>query len=99
MERRFKSRGVDVAVTEAGDEVTLELNGHPIEVAKIEGRYHSQTAHQFTSFETLDELVDTLLRNEGRYWQLEPGSGPQHGGHGGGGTPPPGPGHGHEDGP
>ena len=95
MKREFESRGVNVTVNESGDDVTLELNGHPIEVAKIDGQYHSQTAHQFRSFATMEELIDTLLRNEGRYWQLE--SPTQHGGHG---TPhptprPPAPGHGH----
>ena len=85
MERRFKSQGVDVTIREEEDRVELELNGQPVEVAKIGDQYHSQLAHQFKSFDTLDELVDTLLRNEGRYWKLEktPGPGGGHSGHGG----------------
>lgn len=84
MERSFRSRGVDVTIREEDDSVALELNGQPIEVAKIEGQYHSQTAHQFRTFDTIDEIVETLLRNEGRYWKLEgpPAPGGHHGGHG-----------------
>jgi hypothetical protein len=83
MERSFNSRGVDVTMRESEDRVELELNGQPIEVAKIDGKYHSQLAHQFRAFDTLDEIVDTLLRNEGRYWKLEGPSTPGHPGHGG----------------
>lgn len=99
MKRSFKRGGVDVVVDESGDDVTLELNGHAIEVAKIDGQYHSQTAHQFRTFDTLDEVVDTLLHNEGRYWQLESAPGAQHGGHGmpPGPVTPPAPEHGHGD--
>lgn len=83
MERSFRSQGVDVTIRESDDRVELELNGQPIEVAKIDGKYHSQTAHQFKSFATIDDLVDTLLRNEGRYWKLEGPAEPGHPGHGG----------------
>ena len=71
MKRRFQQRGIDVVVDESGDMVDLRLNGVPIDVSKIDGAYHSQTANQFIAFETLDELIDTLARNEGRYWKLE----------------------------
>jgi hypothetical protein len=87
MERKYKSHGVDVAVTEKGDEVTLELNGSPIEVAKIDGRYHSQTVHQFRWFDSLEDLVETALKNEGRFWQLESEPGRPHDHGGPGGTP------------
>jgi len=93
MQRSFKSQGMDVTIREQGGRVELEVNGQPIEVAKIDDQYHSQLAHQFKSFDTLDELVDTLLRNEGRYWKAERPAGPAtgHGGHegahGGGGKP------------
>ena len=93
MERSFKSQGVDVTIRETDDKVELELNGHPISVTKIDERYHSQLAHMFRSFETVEEVVDTLLRNEGRYWKLEgPTAGSGHGGHDRPGPIPPRPG-------
>ena len=81
MERSFRSQGVDVTIRESKDRVELELNGEPIEVAKIDDQYHSQLAHQFRPFDSMDELVDTLLRNEGRFWKLAP-PGTAHGTHG-----------------
>ena len=81
MERSFRSQGVDVTIRESRGRVELELNGEPIEVTKIDDQYHSQLAHQFKAFDSMDELVDTLLRNEGRLWKLAP-PGMGHGGHG-----------------
>ena len=88
MDRKFKQRDVDVTIKESKNRVELELNGEPIEVAKIEGSYHSQLAHQFKSFDTIDELVDTLLQNEGRYWKLAPGGHGPHAAHGGAAAKP-----------
>jgi hypothetical protein len=97
-ERRYESRGHDVVVREGDDAVELELDGIPIEVEYIDGAYHSQTAHSFRTFPTVDAVVEELLRNEGRLWSLRgdvreplpPGhqhGDHQHGGHehGGGG--------------
>jgi hypothetical protein len=68
--RRYRSRGVEVEIGESKDQVALSLDGIAIDVALIDGRYHSQTANQFRSFSTIDELVDTLLKYEGRTWTL-----------------------------
>jgi hypothetical protein len=88
MERSFRSRNVDVFIRESDDRVEVTLDGQPIDVEKIDGEYHSQLANQFVGFKTLDELVDTLLHNEGRVWSLSgdigsPG-GHRHGGGAGG---------------
>lgn len=68
--RTYRSRGVDVEIVESGDRVELKLDGHHIDVELIDGEYHSQTANMFTSFSSVEEIVDTLLANEGRTWTL-----------------------------
>ena len=68
--RSYRSRGVDVEIEESPERVELRLDGHPIDVAFIDGEYHSQTANMFTSFSSVEEIVDTLLANEGRTWTL-----------------------------
>jgi hypothetical protein len=68
--RRFRSRGVEVQIREAKDRVELTLDGKPIDVEVIDGEYHSQLANQFTAFASVDDIVDTLLENEGRLWTL-----------------------------
>jgi hypothetical protein len=75
-ERSFNRRGVDVTIREEGDSVELELNGHPVDVSRDPGgRYSSQFAHMFKTFESVDEIVDTLLENEGKTWTLTGGPG------------------------
>jgi hypothetical protein len=69
-ERRYESRGHEVVVREGDDAVELELDGIPIDIEYIDGAYHSQTAHSFRSFPTIDAVVEELLRNEGRLWSL-----------------------------
>lgn len=68
--RGFQSRGVDVEIREAGETVELSLDGHPIAVTKDGDEFHSQLANQFMAFPTIDDVVETLLRNEGRTWTL-----------------------------
>jgi hypothetical protein len=69
--RRFRSRGVDVEIrTVRRNAVELKLDGVPIEVEVVDGEFHSQRAHMFASFASIDALVDTLLSNEGRTWTL-----------------------------
>jgi hypothetical protein len=81
--RRYRSRGVEVEIREAKDHVELMLDGIPINVSIIDGQFHSQLANQFKSFATIEEVVDTLLANEGRTWVLHsPGTGHGGGGHG-----------------
>jgi hypothetical protein len=79
-ERRYESRGHAVVVREGDDAVELEIDGVPIDAALIDGEYHSQTAHPFRSFPSIDAVVDELLGNEGRTWSLHGGL-PQPGGH------------------
>ena len=99
--RRYRSRGVDVEIRESADRIELTLDGISVPVSIVDGQFHSQLANQFTAFETIDEIVETLLANEGRTWTLhghvcdercgphghhdEPGH--RHGDHGPGGTP------------
>jgi len=68
--RSYRSRGVDVETRETKNRVELRLDGIPFDVEIVDGEYHSQLANQFTSFASLDEVVDTLLANEGRTWTL-----------------------------
>lgn len=68
--RNYKSRGVNVEIKEAKNHVELKLDGRPISVSIIDGKFHSQIAHMFASFESIDDVVDTLLTNEGRTWTL-----------------------------
>ena len=78
--RRYRTRNVDVEVREtglglrgarAGDKrVELTLDGKPIDVEMVDGQYHCQLANQFMAFDSIDEVVDTLLANEGRTWTL-----------------------------
>jgi len=91
--RRYRSRGVDVEIRETtvrpvGKDphtgtVELTLDGVPIPVSAIDGQYHSQLANQFTAFGTIDDVVETLLDNEGRTWTLHSGGGHNHGTGGG----------------
>ncbi|MDQ3937569.1 MAG: hypothetical protein M3253_02695 [Chloroflexota bacterium] len=68
--RSYRSRGVDVEIRESPERVHLKLDGHPIDVEFIDGEYYSNTAGMFTSFNSVEEIVDTLLDNEGRTWTL-----------------------------
>lgn len=68
--RRYRSRGVDVEIREAPTTVELFLDGHPVWVTKDGDEYHSQLANQFMAFPTIDDVVATLLANEGRTWTL-----------------------------
>lgn len=68
--RRYRSRGVEVEIREAKDHVELKLDGKPIHVSVDNGEYHCQLANQFTAFGSIDDVVDTLLANEGRTWTL-----------------------------
>ncbi len=77
--RRYTAHGIEVAIEEGKEGISLTLDGEPIEVTRIGDEYHSQLANQFTAFATIDELVEELLRNEGRYWVLQRGAaGPSH---------------------
>ncbi|MFI9586015.1 hypothetical protein ACIHCQ_30190 [Streptomyces sp. NPDC052236] len=90
--RQYVSRGVDIRITEENGDVELRLDDMPVDVAFIDGEYHSQLANMFTGFRTIEELVDSLLEREGRTWTLRGGR-PGGGGHGGGHHPPGGRGH------
>jgi hypothetical protein len=107
--RRYRTRGVEVEIKQtnlglrgaraADNHVELTLDGKPIDVEMVDGKYHSQLANQFTAFDSIDEVVDTLLANEGRTWTLHGhfcdercGPGGHH--HGGGHAP----GHDHDHG-
>lgn len=68
--RKYRSRGVDVEISESKSRVELKLDGVPINVNIIDGKFHNQLANQFTEFGSLDALVETLLENEGRTWSL-----------------------------
>jgi hypothetical protein len=68
--RQYRSRGVEVEIREAKDQVELKLDGIPIHVSIIDGKVHSQLANQFRAFDSIDEVVDTLLSNEGKTWTL-----------------------------
>lgn len=90
--RSYRSRGVDVEIKESKSRVEVKLDGVPIDVSVLDGKFHSQLANQFTEFGSLDALVDTLLANEGRTWSLHGdvcnercGPGGHHHDHGSGG--------------
>lgn len=68
--RRYRNRGVDVQVREGKNWVELELDGTPVEVEVVDDEYFSFLANMFTGFASMDDLVDTLLANEGRTWTL-----------------------------
>ena len=78
--RRYRTRGVDVEIRERrlglegsrakDNQVELALDGKRIDVEMIDGKYHCQLANQFTAFDSLDQVIDTLLANEGRTWTL-----------------------------
>ena len=68
--RKYRSRGVEVEVREARNHVELTLDGKPIHVSIIDGKVHCQLANQFRAFDSIDDVVDTLLANEGRTWTL-----------------------------
>lgn len=70
MTRRYRSRGVDVEIREARNRIDLKLDGKPIRVSMIDGKVHCQLAHAFRTFASVDEVVDTLLANQGRTWTL-----------------------------
>ena len=68
--RRFLNRGVKVEISEGTDRAALTLDGVPIDVSVDRGEYFAHVAHMFTSFGSMDALVDHLLANEGRTWTL-----------------------------
>ena len=68
--RRYRSRGIDVEIRETKNDIDLKLDGIPIHVSIIDGKVHCQLANQFRAFDSIDEVVDTLLANEGRTWSL-----------------------------
>jgi hypothetical protein len=76
--RRYRSRGVEVEIGEAEDAVELTLDGHPIKVAYLDGKYSSQTANMFRTYDSVEEIVDELLANEGRTWTLHGGPDDDH---------------------
>jgi hypothetical protein len=76
--RQYRSRGVDVEIRESADAVELTLDGHPIKVDYLDGRYSSQTANMFRTYDSVEEIVDELLANEGRTWLLHGGPGDDH---------------------
>jgi hypothetical protein len=98
--RRYRRDGYDVDIAEGPDTVTLSLNGHAVDVAVIDGKYHSALAHPFVAFDDIDQIVDRLVAGEGRTWRMahahpphphekpKPEPGPGHGSghdeHGGG---------------
>ena len=81
----YRSRDIQVDITEDENGISLALDGTPVEVAYVNGKYYSPTAHMYVEFDTLDEVVDQLIRTSDRYWQLHPpadqGSDGNHGGH------------------
>jgi hypothetical protein len=68
--RRYESNGVEVEIREAKNRVELKLDGKPIRVSIIDGKFHSQLANQFMAFDSIDDVVNTLLATEGRTWTL-----------------------------
>ena len=68
--RLYRSRGVDVEIREARNRVELKLDGQAVHVSIIDRKVHCQLANQFRAFDSIDEVVDTLLANEGRTWTL-----------------------------
>jgi len=69
-EPKDRSRDVNAEISVPNDRVELKLDGKPIHISVIDGKFHSQLANQFRSFDTVEEVVDTLLANEGRTWTL-----------------------------
>lgn len=76
----YRSRDIQVDITEDEDGISLALDGTPVEVAYVNGKYYSPTAHMYVEFDTLDEVVDQLIRTSDEYWQLHPPEDGQHGG-------------------
>ena len=78
--REYRTRGVEVRIRETSlglhgaraldNRVELTLDGKPIHVSIVDGKVHCQLANQFTAFDSIDDVVDTLLANEGRTWTL-----------------------------
>ena len=68
--RSYRSRGVNVEISEAKNRVELKLDGKPIHIGVVDGKFHSQLANQFTEFGSVEDVVETLLANEGRTWTL-----------------------------
>ena len=95
--RSYRSRGVNVEISESKDRVELKLDGKPIDVSVIDGKFHSQLANQVTEFGSVDDIVDVLLANEGRTWTLH-GRVCDRPSHPGGQHHDHGPGHPHEEG-
>ena len=81
----YRSRGIEVEIQEDDEKVSLALDGVPVEVAHINGKYYSPTAHMYVEFDTLDQVVDQLISTSDEYWTLHPpgedGGGGGHGNH------------------
>jgi hypothetical protein len=68
--RSFRSRGIDVQISESKDHVELTLDGVPIKVSVVDGKYHSQLANQFVGFSSIEDVVEMLLSHQGKTWTL-----------------------------
>ncbi len=67
---RYRTRGVDVEIRESEGRVELILDGHPIGIGYHDGRYSSHLANMFKDYDSVEEIVDELLTNEGKTWSL-----------------------------
>lgn len=82
----YRSRGINVEIHEDDEKVSLTLDGVPVEVAHVNGKYYSPTAHMYVEFDTLDQVVEQLISTSDEYWTLHPPEEDGGGGHDGHGS-------------
>ncbi len=100
--RTLTCRGRKVSIREKATSVDVRIDNVPVHVEKLgPNRFHSHVA-MFRDYESLDELIDAMLADEGTLWLLHPPApGHTHGPHMHGDAPesiPPTDDHGHEHG-
>jgi len=92
---RFVRQGRQVELYEDDDGVSLKIDGHPIDVEVVDGKYASHLANMFVDYDDVYQLIDQLFATEGKTWlfghphhphphPVAPDAG-HHGGHHGGG--------------
>lgn len=64
----YVREGRTVEIREDANSVSLTIDGHPVEVTKVDGRYSSLFAHMFIDFDSVDAIVDQLFETEGQTW-------------------------------
>jgi hypothetical protein len=81
--RTMEIGGATVELGGSAKRPKLLVDGYPIDVAVIDGEYHSMHASMFRGYPSLESLAEAVVQGRGPYWRPGP-AGHEHGHHDGG---------------